>query len=308
MKKCKICSSEFKPNSSGKYCSDICKKQATIDGYKTRVYAKECKNCRQVFSGRRQESLCVECKGVRNVEFEKIQVSILCAKCNKAMRIELRNKTINCSTKIGGTCDECKEETSKRRALNMEENNPMFNYKTRAKTATTRTGIDKNPEDYIELKKDRPKQTIEDIIKRMKSNNPMKNPETAKKVAEKLRERYASGEIKVKRGEEHWLWTGKRDRCKTIRTRLYKPWIFPIMERDNFSCVFCKKKGCGLEVHHVSPSFNDIIESVLDGRKMKDISPEEFENVSNIVIEKHKDAKGVTCCVDCHRVIDKKRH
>jgi len=138
---------------------------------------------------------------------------------------------------------------------------------------------------------------------KMKTNNPMKDPVISKKVSEILKNR----EYLI-RGSDHWLWKGNRDRCQTIRTRLYKPWIRPILERDNFTCSKCNKRGGRLEVHHVNPTFREIVDLVLQNRKMDELSNKEFAVVSDEIVDIHKKCVGITYCVACHKQVDRLRH
>ena len=89
---------------------------------------------------------------------------------------------------------------------------------------------------------------------------------------------------------------------------MYKAWIRPILERDDFTCCKCGSVGGRLEVHHISPTFQNIVEKILNGRIMDLLSYEEFERVNDQIIEEHKNAIGITYCVSCHKKVDFQRH
>ena len=143
--------------------------------------------------------------------------------------------------------------------------------------------------------------------KLMKKKNPSFDPVVRKKASSTFRKKIKNGLIVFPKGNAHWLWKGNRNRCQTIRSRLYLPWIKPIMERDGFSCIHCGKHGIKLEVHHCDKSFEDIIIEILDGRKMNDLDSIEFEKVSDEVIKYHENCSGITLCVECHKKIDPQR-
>jgi hypothetical protein len=141
----------------------------------------------------------------------------------------------------------------------------------------------------------------------MKMNNPVFDPTINAKVRTTYKQRVKDGIIVFRKGKDHWLWKGNRNRCQVIRSRLYRPWIRPIMERDGFSCTRCGNHGGKLEVHHCGKKFEEIVEEVLAGRKMNDLTDVEFELVSGAVIESHKRCEGKTYCPRCHGIIDPQR-
>lgn len=65
-------------------------------------------------------------------------------------------------------------------------------------------------------------------------------------------------------------------------TPQYKEWRRNIMERDNFTCQICKKRGGELNVHHIKPWSK---------------FPELRFNEDN----------GITLCKDCHLAIHRKK-
>lgn len=135
-------------------------------------------------------------------------------------------------------------------------------------------------------------------------NNPMKNPESRKKLSESLKGREITWADKIsasKTGsvlsEEHKKniglgGRGKRtgDKCnfwrggvakpnKLLRERAdYKEWRNLVFIRDNYTCVLCGTKG-GIEAHHIK-SFSQF--------------PELRYDVNN----------GMTLCIECHKQTD----
>ena len=82
---------------------------------------------------------------------------------------------------------------------------------------------------------------------------------------------------------------------KIIReTFKYRQWRSDIFTRDEFSCVFCGKKGCELNADHFPKRFIDIIKEHKIVTLKQAIECEELWNINN----------GRTLCVDCHRKTD----
>lgn len=310
---CKICNKEFESNTNGRYCSEVCRKISLNVNYQKRKYLKLCSFCGCEFKGKRQERKCEKCKDKNKPKvYKKRFVDIHCPQCNKLIDTEERNLTVHNSTRMGRTCEECKQRNKNGIIERMKINNPMFRPEVRAKSASTQLGRETKVEDYLELKNLEPKMTLEEVrifnsVRIMGENNPMKNPAVVAKVQATRKIRYANGEIVYKKGKESALWKGNRNRAQTIRSRLYLPWIKPILERDNFTCCRCKKRGGRLEVHHIEPTFEQILNKILNGRRLFEVSYEDFEVISSEVVAAHKDVKGITYCVNCHKIVDPKR-
>jgi len=188
----------------------------------------------------------------------------------------------------GSVCFKCKEVNKiKQSEKMMGDRNPSVKKYGRAK-----------------IKKRLSKEEVKKLhSERMKKNNPMKNEKISKKVSYILKKKYATGEIKSKRGPAHWNYKGNKKHFITkIRSRLYKEWIYPIMTRDNFKCVYCKKSG-QLEVHHLIP-LRELIRLCLKNRQIHELDDNEFEELKNCVVKSHHLDDGITLCLDCHRNID----
>ena len=139
-------------------------------------------------------------------------------------------------------------------------------------------------------------------------SNPMFNKEIVIKAKNTLSARIKSGEIVYKVGNAHHLWKGNRDRAQTIRTRLYHPWIKPILEHHKFKCCMCGDGG-RLEVHHEKIPFRDIIKCLLPNNSLEELSIDEFELFIETVIKYHieNNVEGKPYCVKCHKKVDKWR-
>lgn len=309
---CAICKKVFAGKTNGKYCSDECKKIAKKLQYQNSVKKKQCIYCDSCFYGKKQERLCPNCKRKHLVKYQEIQVQILCRKCKCVIRTESRFATRNKKQTIGQTCDGCKSLNKRAASERLKINNPMFKPENRAKVASTISGEQKQAVDYITPKNTRRKMSKGELkhffSERMKNNNPMQNEKIRCKVSRSLKEGYKSGRIAKIKGVKHWLWKGNRDRCQTIRSRLFPVWTRLILERDNFTCCHCGHVGGRLEVHHSTLTFDEIVSQALRGRRMIDLSDEEFEDLSNTVVSKHKYMPGVTCCIRCHKKLDSRRH
>lgn len=294
MRYCKMCKTEFEGKTNSVYCSKSCIKSGQHDRYNARKKVKICRYCEQEFLGSRQKMLCPECAatGKRKRNFKVVVKEVVCRKCKETIDTVERCETNKSSVIIGNTCSQCKENTSKKRSEYMK--------------------TDANPGVRQYGRNTKVKMTQEELSaflsQRMSGdNNPMKKKEVQDKVRQSLIKLYAENPQRKVVGNKHWLWKGRRDRCQTIRTRLYPVWTRPILERDNFTCLRCGTKGGRLEVHHVEPFFDAIVDKVLNGREMHLLSEEEFEIVVLDVLECHKSAIGATYCVGCHKVVDKRR-
>jgi len=144
--------------------------------------------------------------------------------------------------------------------------------------------------------------------KRMKENNPMKNPNIVKKVHEKLKKKRESGELFTPTGRDHWLWSGNRKRSNVIRTRLYRKWGKKIRERDGYKCTKCGASECKLEVHHTNEKYSEILKMFCN-KPLDDLTYDEFEKVCKKIVDYHltKPVEGVTLCVRCHAEVDPQR-
>jgi hypothetical protein len=291
---CTECQKEFQSKSQrAKYCCEQCFKNATNRGAKTnyskRLSKKNCKICNSEFEGTDKKNTCSNCQGKRlQYKTQKKEVRIVCKKCSKLLKTVQKSDIHQSTTQKGGTCDLCKNESRARASERMKKNNP--NPLTgRAKPKII-------------------KQTKDQISQRMKEKNPMFQKEIREKTSKTIKERIQNGEITYKTGKEHHNWKGNRDRAQVIRSRLYKLWTLPIMKRDGFKCCSCQKQGGRLEVHHIDPSFREILKKCLENRDINLLTDDEFECLIEDVIEQHKTCLGITYCVDCHKKIDPCRH
>ena len=57
------------------------------------------------------------------------------------------------------------------------------------------------------------------------------------------------------KGENHWNWKGGITpfRKKSYFSEEYKSWRKAVFERDNYTCISCKKRGFDLSVDHIKP-------------------------------------------------------
>lgn len=104
--------------------------------------------------------------------------------------------------------------------------------------------------------------------------------------------------------EGHHNWKGGVASLRSLVHILLKPaWILPIMQRDNFTCQFCGKKGGDMNVHHILP-YRKIRDKVIKANP--EINQRTFEGkklLSVKIVEAHNMSYGITLCVPCHKYI-----
>jgi len=225
---CKICLKPFPKTTNNVVCSESCLKEWSKVCYENRLYEKTCKYCNQKFKGTAKSRLCVHCRSTRKVAHQHIIKSVVCKKCNRKIGEREVPTKGRASVIKGNTCNECKKISRYNLSTRMKLNNPAIKRYGKAKERMSK--------EELSLR----------LSERMKRNNPMKRPEVRAKLKEMRRLHPQQFNI----GIRHHLWKGKRNRQQTIRSRLWKPWIFPILQRDNFTCSRCGVRGGRLEVHH----------------------------------------------------------
>ncbi len=294
IKTCKYCGKEYKNRDirSAHCTNNDCKKQYARDQYSKKRYNKTCKYCGSSFTGRRNEVICKECKGTRQIHYEKIKVAVHCKGCNRYLHSVTKSKTRNITTIKSGYCFNCTEKSKMKLSLSKQRtNNPNWN-----PNKITRIPLSKK-----------------ELSRRMVVNNPMYDPEIVKRVSNTLKEGYASGRIVKRFGKDSPTWRGNRYFGQVVRTRL-KNWIRSVMERDNFTCQRCGVRGGRLEVHHEVP-LRDIINMYLTkygyikGFDI-DIDSDDYSSILTEIYDHHDTnlSIGTTLCSSCHSEIDNKRY
>lgn len=123
---------------------------------------------------------------------------------------------------------------------------------------------------------------------------------SGRKLTEQHKKRISLGGIGKHCRENGANWQGGKTPLRsTIRmTMKYKNWRKEIMERDAYTCLFCKQIGGKLHVDHIIP-FATILEKIRsqnDGRLI-------FENAMKSKLLWQK-GNGRTLCVACHKKTD----
>jgi len=271
---------------------------------------------------------------------EFIIQEICCYRCEKVVKTKKREKRTSTKKRLRSSklCPECSQAFKQQRGIEfakrnktsrmrnrvsarMQESNPMFKEENRSKVSSTlkdkyERGELVSPFSDPEIKKiaeERSKQSFTAEIRQLLSEkmlgdkNPMKNPETCRRVQQTLKEGYESGRLNRTRGSDHWLWKGTSTFNKTVRSRLYPIFVQPVMERDNFTCQVCSKHGGMLHVHHLVP-LRDIIDEVLAAGGVEDVSEligtGYYDKLVEIVVHHHRVENGQTVCPKCHGKID----
>lgn len=290
---CQICKIEFETSRRKIHCSPACRKISLSNiakrGYKNRKVEHICKSCKSPFHGTKSERICCSCKGFRSKCIRPTKnITIECRKCPTVLSIketiDFGQKSIKKSKLV---CYNCKEFARKQTSIRLKLNNP-----------NPRTGFGKKI-----IRKSKEELRL-NARQRMLLNNPMFKSNVKEKMMKSKQELVKTGKLVYKHGARHHLWKGNRNRAQTIRTRLYKYWNKPILERDGYACCLCGKKGGRLEVHHVSSPFRELLKDCLNGKNLSLISESEFETIITQMIEKHKTVTGITYCKPCHKKVD----
>lgn len=260
-------------------------------------------------------------------------ITILCKKCKKIIETQDRRgtKSIILSKKICNNCKKISNEVKRQRiiSLNKQEdfrkkvsdrmsaNNPMKNKDTVDKFSKTIKAQYKNGERISHftrgikyLRKPLSEEERRKASERMKINNPMRNKSVVNKMRQTIKDNFLNGTLKYKKGKDHHLWKGgSRDFNNACRQNLYLKWNKKILERDNYFCCKCGKKGKNgeLNVHHITP-LRDFIKEI----KIKyniisfaDIDKENWQIYIDEIVSLHKLSDGITLCPKCHAIIDK---
>lgn len=243
--------------------------------------------------------------------------NLYCPRCNGIIST-YQTKRISQGKKARNLCQNCRDihiqtmvernksaEIKEKNRVRMKETNPMFSPATRAKVASTISGVAQKVQDYIIPKKDLPKESEADASTRMKHNNPMRIAAVKNKRLTTFKQNLEDGKIIYKRGSEHHLWKGNRDFNNSCRTFIYNKWTIKVLERDNFQCTNCSDKN-HLQVHHIKP-LRIFIQEIKDKYQIDsflNIDPKNWQLYIDEILSLHKLEDGITLCSKCHADID----
>lgn len=324
---CMICGcdiSDLPPQS--KICKkEECHKIRSKQLYDNAQVKKICTCCGNEFIGTQKQLVCSDCKKTRYIRkvqnTPQITQNVYCENCGTHIETLQKYKTVHIYETVYKLCNNCltkkKEENYKHSSERMKKDNPMFNEETKAKVSNTirNNYIKKCNELGIEPRKHyiRPEvpETKEDLIKRMKENNPMFNKETVEKMKKTYQQHIADGIIKYKKGSEHWLWKGNRELNGYVRVALRK-WVKHMFENAQFTCQHCGKTHTELHVHHTKPLRN-IISEFLDKNNYtieymnSIVGSQEYINFIQEIVDYHfqeNENIGIVVCPECHNKLD----
>lgn len=244
---------------------------------------------------RKSRTLCGECKNVDKT------IDLLCWKCLSIIDIIPAKRSLK-PRKSRYLCESCKKQVKKDRIGRITHPDVLENNRQRMLTNNPNPPKPKKP-------KLSQAQGSKITSERMKTNNPMKNPDVVSRMRSTVKKRVESGEIAYKKGPEHHLWKGNRDFNNTCRVLLYPTWTKPILERDRFCCTRCNSRT-SLQVHHIRP-LREIIGIIKDRHGIKTFSAIDssmwFDYIQEI-IDEHRPEDGITVCGKCHETVDSHYH
>lgn len=104
--------------------------------------------------------------------------------------------------------------------------------------------------------------------------------------------------------ENHHNWKGGVSTLEGIIYSLLRPvWGKPIMERDNFTCQICGKRGGDKEVHHIQLLAQIRDEAMREHPELDITNPSDKKKLAIIIVSKHKLEDGITLCKPCHKSV-----
>ncbi len=314
-----------------------------IKKHEYKLEKKNCLDCGIEIFATPKQTLCDSCRSIRRKKcYKEIERDVVCWKCGEFLYKEIgkgtKTKKIKASNRLckncGGqlldskkiernvVCRECGEILYKetiRNGPHINMNIPgklcsfckeKHQYENKKKNIEVLNNYRKFIKEHPENKKQINSETLQRMSHRMKENNPMKDPSVAKKMGDTLKKKYKNGEIKKRIGRNNWNFKGNRLFNPSCRKELYKPWIYPILERDKFHCTKCNSNK-NLQVHHIR-HLRDIIELILKRNNIINVDDllntdrDLFENLVLQVVEEHKLEDGITVCKNCHIDIDER--
>ena len=257
-------------------------------------------------------------------ERELVEQGLLCQNCGKKYDSHkvLYWKTMKPAV-VGKTCPDCHRKKNEASSVRMKERNPMKDGRTANKMSRTirRNNATRDPV----VLTDEHRQKISEAQKRfnaskegkrcrrkksglMTANNPMHDDAVVEKKKDTWKVNKASGKYTFPTGKDHWLWKGNRNFNLYVRSNLYRPWIFEVLKRDDFTCTRCEQKSGVVHVHHLRP-LRDIIEITLgvegvDPTALEDVK-DEWPRLADQVVKEHRLEDGTTLCPKCHEIVDK---
>lgn len=116
-----------------------------------------------------------------------------------------------------------------------------------------------------------------ETVEKMKKKQKVVAYWKGKHLSESAKEKCRLGKL----GEKHWNWKGGITKLENRirKTAEYRNWRIAVLKRDDYTCVWCRKRGGNLEVDHI---------------KQFAYYPELRFELSN----------GRTLCRVCHRITD----
>lgn len=326
--KCLFCSNYIEHGKICKKCISKRKKECTEIQDKITIL---CPKCLKVIGYdynkrgvrlRLNKILCEECQKEKMIEFQRKNICPYCGK-EEFLTDYYSNKGHGVGSKLHKPshkpCSECYRGVRKWNAKSIEAKHLKFKkikeerLKQKKLEREKRLIMYKERSNYNKQQKLREEKIKNgtfnfDISERMKKNNPMKNPETVRKNAETRKRNLLLGKTKIKTGKDRYNYNGGRPLHDTARRKLYKPWVFKVLERDSFKCAKCGSTR-NLQVHHIKP-FNEIVKMVLARHNIeyrrniyeKDIG--NFDQIVQEIVNEHKLEHGITLCKFCHEEVD----
>jgi len=317
---CKSCQKEFVADPKcRRYCHECLENgQSNRHYYSQHKIKLVCQNCGDYFKDTSQHKLCGPCKQkLPNPlihTYDDVERNILCKQCGCVINTEIvKNSYRTKPIKRRGYCDDCIIKRSMTR--NNQQTNKVCKrcdvifkcHGLKQFCETCRVHNRDQQSKWIPVPEHVKVQNRKRMSDRMKKHNPMFRKDVRNKVSKTIKDRIANGDTVYPTGKEHGSWKGNRTFNFTCRSRLYKPWIFRVLERDNFTCTICGYTG-QLHVHHIRP-LRDIIDLVLSRHNIQSIkdmdsNSELYHKLIDEVVSCHVLADGITLCAKCHTIID----
>lgn len=135
----------------------------------------------------------------------------------------------------------------------------------------------------------------ENLSSLAKRRTGVRNPFYGKQHSDQTKDKISTALEGKFRGEKGSNWQGGKTKLnfRIRQTGKYKRWQREVLQRDDFTCQICAKRGGPLHVDHIKPFSTIVLENKITSLEEADLC-QELYTLDN----------GRTLCVPCHKSTD----